>query len=285
MNGSSPSPVYRSFGPSPALRRFAEAIWVQHCAPTPDAEPTTIVPTGRVDLVFCYRDRFARAGDGGLDTLPAAHAVGQRRQPLVVRSMGGTGIVILRLKPWGARALFGEEILNCGDHIVDLELLWGRAPVEGLLDRLAAASIRQRARIADAFVVERVKHERIDPLAPVAVDAINCGWGRQSIARLADRFDLGRRQFNRRFTRAIGASPKQISRVLRAQKALVCLRSGVDVSTVIDRCGFSDQSHLIRDVVAHAGKKPGELIRLAPSGPHRFFNANGVDAFCGMTYL
>jgi transcriptional regulator GlxA family with amidase domain len=89
-----------------------------------------------------------------------------------------------------------------------------------------------------------------------SINTINRGWGRDSVDTVARHFELGRRQFNRRFTRSIGASPKQMSQVLRAQKAIACLRAGVDVQDVVDRCGFTDQSHLIRDVVNHSNRRP-----------------------------
>ena len=66
MNGSSPSPTYRTFNPGAQLRDSVEVIWDQECSPVPNAEPTTIVPTGRVecasvfyvdgfvDVLWCY---------------------------------------------------------------------------------------------------------------------------------------------------------------------------------------------------------------------------------------
>jgi len=286
MNESSPLPEYRRFVPSPALGRYAEAIWVQHSVPTPDALPTTVLPSGRIDLVLHYGDRFARIADGTREPLPRAQAVGQQQRPLVVQALGTTGIVIVRLKPWGASALFGADLGATSNRIIDLEQVWGRYSIHELLERLATAtSMAQRARLADGFVARRLLHEDVDRLAVAAVGAINAGWGRQPIAVLAQRFGLGRRQFNRRFTSAVGAAPKQLSRVLRTQKAVACLRAGVATQAVIERCGYSDQSHFIRDVVAHYGRRPQELVRLAPSAPHRYFNCGDVNAFCGMTYL
>jgi len=105
------------------------------------------------------------------------------------------------------------------------------------------------------------------------------------VTALAARFGLGRRQFHRRFARAVGTGPKQLSQVLRAQKAAACLQAGIDTQQIIERCGYSDQSHFIRDVVRYCGKRPGELAALAPSSARRFFNARDVGAYCGMTYL
>jgi transcriptional regulator GlxA family with amidase domain len=145
--------------------------------------------------------------------------------------------------------------------------------------------MRDRAHRVEEFVAGRIVRGGADRLVVAALDAINAGWGREPVASLARRFDLGRRQFNRRFTRSVGASPKQLSRLLRAQKAIACLLAGDAVDAVVDRCGFSDQSHFIRDVVAHSGRRPGDLARLVPSRPSCFFNSCNVDAFCGMAYL
>jgi AraC-like DNA-binding protein len=218
--------------------------------------------------------------------MPQCHVVGQQDRPLFLNATGRTGIVIVRFKPWGASALFGDTLPELKNSIIDLELLWGQSSMSTLVERVTTAtSHRKQAEIVGNFVTSLLFPEKPDKLSMASVAIINQSWGRRRIEDIAGEFGLGRRQFNRRFTQTVGTSPKQMSTVLRAQKAIACIRSGRDVNDVIDQCGYSDQSHLIRNITAMSNKRPTELSRLRASRPHRYFNCPKLDTFCGTTYL
>jgi AraC-like DNA-binding protein len=286
MNGSLPPPRYKQYRPSAGLRDFVEVIWVQECEAVQAGTPTTIVPTGRVELIFHYGDPFVQLQGNSEQIMARCHVVGQQKRPIVLNATGTTGIVIVRFKPWGAFTLLGNVLADINNRLVDLELIWSRIALDDLVNRLIAAPTpRTRAGIVDAFVLSQLQSHHVDGLSVESVNTINRVWGRETVTSIASHFDLGRRQFNRRFTKNIGASPKQLSRVLRAQKAIACIRAGLDVQDVIGRCGFSDQSHLIRDVVDHSNRSPAELTNLATSNACSFFNTSEVSAFCGTTYL
>lgn len=285
-NGSSLAPRYEQYRPSAVLRDFVEVIWVQDCGPCAEVTPSNVVPTGRVELIFHFGDPFLQLIGNRKHVMARCHVVGQRKKPILLQSTGRTGIVIVRFRPWGAPALMGELLPELNERLVDLELIWGKQVVEDLTCRLySAQSGSARARIVDSFLQSRIGNASVDRLSQASIGAINNGWGRETIESIARRFDLGRRQFNRRFTRSVGASPKQLSQVLRAQKAVACLRNGMGVLDVVERCGFTDQSHLIRDVVKHSDRRPGELKRMTGSAAGKFFNSSELSAFCGTTYL
>ena len=286
MNVSSTVPVYRQYKPSPRLREFVEILWVQECGPTPGAPPTTVVPTGRVELIFHYGDSYVQIDGDRRDLMPRCHVVGQQKNPIILDAVGSTGIVIVRFKPWGAFSMFGDALADLNNKIVDLELLWGRRVLDELQEQLGIATTqRERAAIVDAFVVSRLLPPDADRLAVPFVSAINEKWGRGRIDAVAREFNIGRGQFYRRFSRCIGASPKQMSNVVRVQKAIACIRAGGNVHDVVGRCGYADQSHLIHDVVNHSRKRPGELVGVGASSADRFFNSADVSVFCGVTYL
>jgi len=286
MNGSSITPLYRQYPPSDSLRDCVEVIWVQECGESSLSRHSTIIPTGRVELIFHYGDPFVQLINDNRDRMARCHIVGQQKGPLMVKATGRTGIVIVRFRPWGAFALLGNLLQDINDQVVDLELIWKRSELDRLLsDLFHASSAANRAQIVDSFVRSRRVKDQVDRLSMESIHTINRCWGRDRVEHIARSFSLGRRQFNRRFTRSIGASPKQMSQVLRAQKAITCLRSGIDVHEVVDRCGFTDQSHLIRDVVSHSSRRPTELLQLPESNSSRFFNTREVSAFCGLTYL
>ena len=286
MNGSLASPTYRRYEPSPQLREFIEVVWLQESGPTPGALPTTIVPTGRVELILHYGDPYVQWLDDELQPMPMCHVVGQQKSPITLNATGSSGIAVVRFRPWGAFAFFGGLLAEISNQLVDLGLLWGRSRIDSLLCQLqTAATPRSRIQIVENFLWSRLAHADVDGLSLEAVKMINANWGRSRVADTAREFNLGRRQFNRRFTRSIGASPKQLSRVLRAQKAIACIRAGKNPHDVVDWCGYVDQSHLIREVVAHSNRRPSDLRFQSSSNADQYFNSTNVDDYCGTTYL
>ncbi len=69
---------------------------------------------------------------------------------------------------------------------------------------------------------------------------------------------MSSRQLQRRFSAAVGLSPKQFARVRRLREALLHLVEESDVSwaAVAAELGFADQAHLIREFSALAGLPP-----------------------------
>ena len=286
MNGTFGTRRYQSYRPTPRLREIVEAIWIQESPAVPGCEPTTIVPTGRVELIFHYGEPFVQHINGCTETMALCHVVGQQRQPIVLNSTGTTGIAIVRFTPWGAYSVFGDALADLTGRLVDLDLIWSPGKLANLQQQLLeSCNHRERARHAEAFVAERLRDDTPDRLSTASVHAINRSWGRRRVTEIAGDFELGRRQFARRFTRRIGASPKQVSCVLRAQKAITCVRAGMGTHDIVARCGYADQSHFIRDVTTHTGLSPSRLAALTASSAHRYFNSNDVEQFCGMTYL
>ena len=286
MNGTFGHRRYRSYRPAPRLREIIEAIWIQESPAIPDCQPTTIVPTGRVELIFHYGEPFIQHVGGSTETMAMCHVVGQQRHPIVLNSTGKMGIAIVRFTPWGAYSLFGDALADLTGRLVDLQLIWNPGKLANLQQQLfEARNHRERAQRVEHFVTQRLFDTKLDRLSTASVHAINRSWGQRRVTEIASDFELGRRQFTRRFTRRIGASPKQVSCVLRAQKAIACVRKGIEVQDIVGRCGYADQPHFVRDITTHTGLSPSGLAALQASSAHRYFNSSDIDQFCGITYL
>ena len=80
------------------------------------------------------------------------------------------------------------------------------------------------------------------------------------VSSLADIACLSKRQYERIFSETVGMNPKEYSRVVRFQKALWLMQNGEkNYAGIAYACGFSDQSHFIRDFKAMSGYTPRSL--------------------------
>ena len=278
--------AYHHFGPSDCCRTIIEEIWVQEGPAEPEAEPTTILPRGRVELVIHYGDPFELMTDAGPTKISPAQIVGQQHRPVSVRASGKTGIVIVRFYPWGASTLTPQPLSEFTNSRVDLCDVWSESVVARLTDSVRSAETPpDRAAAVDAFVCSAIRGKEVDAACKTSIDLMNQNWGRPRIDSIAQNLGLSRRQLTRRFSNGTGTSPKKMSRLLRAQKAVTCIRNGLDVHDVIELCGYVDQSHLIHDVVSHTGKRPSELAAKKNTSLDNYFNAADANDFCGLAYL
>jgi AraC-like DNA-binding protein len=137
---------------------------------------------------------------------------------------------------------------------------FGDCEIAALPERLAAARDWD-ARLA---LVESVMVRRLCA-APAGEPGVDWAYGeiiRRSgkirIGALAQRLGWSRRRLVERFRLDCGLAPKAIARVARfsAAHAMAAAAEPRDWADIAVACGYSDQSHLIREFAAFAGVGP-----------------------------
>lgn len=73
--------------------------------------------------------------------------------------------------------------------------------------------------------------------------------------------DVSMRTVRRRFLQSTGLTPKQITQIDRALRAMALLTSGVPILDVVYDLGYADQPHLTRSLRRFIGQTPGEIMR------------------------
>ncbi|MFF2307335.1 helix-turn-helix transcriptional regulator [Streptomyces sp. NPDC058128] len=99
----------------------------------------------------------------------------------------------------------------------------------------------------------------MSPEVAAAWQTIVARRGRIRIADLAASCGCSHKLLRSRFTAQIGLTPKRAAMLVRFDHAARALRAGHSPSNVALACGYSDQPHLHRDVLALAGCTPGAL--------------------------
>ena len=93
---------YQEYLPSPQCARVVETYWVLEGQATGSRD--TIIPDGRIELVFHYGGEFWRHSAGAPDLRqPGSLLVGQMIAPVVLAPKGGAGVAAIRLRPAAAR--------------------------------------------------------------------------------------------------------------------------------------------------------------------------------------
>jgi AraC-like DNA-binding protein len=261
------SRVYRELSPPADLAPWVRCVWV---ATDPAGDETRwVVPDGCLDLMWLGGELVV----AGPDDLPHRY----RPRPSTASVMG------VRFQPGRAGPLLREQPERLRNQRVACSAL-GPAVVDALDDRLAAATdpagvlalltAEVRARAAGAA--------EPDAVGTAAAELLLASGGRLTMGGLATELAVSERHLRRRATEALGYGPKTFARIVRFQRALDLLGSGQPPAAVAALAGYADQAHLTREVVALAGRTPGEVHRPAcvartpePADPGRFVQEPG----------
>jgi len=220
----------------------------------------TILPGTGVSLVVNFGDSWA-AGRSLVRSslLPRVCVIGSVTQARILRLSTRVQAIGAVIPPALTMSAFGVAPSELVDRIVPLEELWTSCEVEELLDAISPLALRpQVAGLRDAVVsrLERA-HDR-DQLADMTSRLIVRHRGHISIDHIARRHGVSRKQVARRFSSAIGMTPKLFARVTRFQALVHALLSS-DVShwvSVAPSLGFYDQAHMINEFRGFAGAPP-----------------------------
>jgi AraC-like DNA-binding protein len=205
---------------------------------------------------------------------------GLHQRPVYVLQPSHETGVQMAVHPLAARALLGVPAseLTQMDHGADV---LGAAAVE-MHERLREQeSWPRRFEMLAAFLRQRAEDAgRCAEVRPEVAEAWKwMAWhgGAGSLDGMARHVALSRRQLTTLFRQEVGASPKQVSRVMRFERAQRVVTRAVadgsppDLSQIAARCGFYDHSHLVRDFRQYTGLSPSGWI----AEEHRNIQAGG----------
>jgi AraC-like DNA-binding protein len=82
------------------------------------------------------------------------------------------------------------------------------------------------------------------------------------IADVAAAVGVSHGHLDREFTRVVGLSPRRLARLLRVERLLAAIEPGsaVQWADLAADLGWTDQSHMIRDIKRHTGVTPSAYL-------------------------
>ena len=265
---------YREIQPTARLRPFVKIFWTLE-QDDDGAAPQRIVPDGCPELILNWGQPFESFENGQWRRQPRCFLAGQIDGPLILRPKGPARVLGIRFHPDGAARVFPEPM-----H----ELRGRFTPVEDLSTELSR-NLEDALDASDPFAdVEAAlfsaarTSRRGDPLIAEAVRRITVARGPFEIAGLARELGLSPRQFERRFSFAVGLAPKLFCRIQRFSNVFRALKDpSCDWAGTALRCGYYDQAHLIRDCKGFSGSTPAILLAKDADLARHFYQRFGMS--------
>jgi AraC-like DNA-binding protein len=205
--------------------------------------------------------------EGEVLTLPPRFVVGGLGRALQLVPEGPVDVVGLHLPP-GCACLLGTSAAAMRERVVALAEV---APaLDAALTRWAQEGAAQEGLWA---LLAAHLTPRCDGLVCRAAQAL-AQEGR-GVAQVAGALGVSRRQLTRRFTEAVGVTPRDFVRFARFSRAwrAAAMEPGASWAALAAEAGYADQPHLDRDFRSLAGAPPSRVFSGGPPveatvGPH-----------------
>ena len=277
------SVVYTEMRATPSLGGVVRCYWsIEGDVPPGRSVMNRVLPDGCMDVIFNLGD----APTGEIGALPEpGYVVGTMPEAIVVGMTGRVEMMGVRFEPGAAGAYLGiaapeltarstglSDVRRGAPELAERVAIAGDTAVPGFASgglaagaaRVARARLRQRAGVLDEVITSTLRTEP-DPLVAAAVRLIEASRGAIAVSEIERRLGVSPRTLTRRFTAAVGISPKMACRVARLQYAASAIRGapGESLARIAVRTGFSDQPHLNRDFAALARISPARFAREA----------------------
>jgi len=254
---------YQTFEPDQDLAAFIKCYWTLESPKEEMPEKQIIVPDGCMEMIFHYGDLYKQYFDNGNSiTQPRCFVIGQLTRPLEIEPTGETGIFSIRFHPEGFLPFTSIPIKAMENTAVSLEKLFGNDGQEIEQQIINANSTSERIELIEIFLLNRLTDiENIDRIVKSTVETIITANGQLSVDELSTLTQVNRRQLLRKFSSAIGLSPKQLSRTFRLQSALKMLLNDQfsNLAHLAYENEYYDQAHFIKEFKEFTGSTPKEF--------------------------
>lgn len=254
---------YQTFEPNQNLAKLVKCYWTLESPKEEVPEKQTIVPDGCMEMVFHYGDLYKQYIENGSSIIqPKCFVIGQLTRPLEIEPTGVTGIFSVRFHPNGFLPFATIPIKEMENTAVTLEKLFGKYGKEIEQKILKANTTLERIKLIEIFLFFRLTDtETIDRIVKSTVETILTANGQLSIDELSKQTNINRRQLERKFSSAIGLSPKQLSKTIRLQATLKMLlnKKFTSLTALAYENEYYDQAHFIKDFKELTGFTPKEF--------------------------
>ncbi|SNY94985.1 helix-turn-helix domain-containing protein [Flagellimonas pacifica] len=256
---------YQTYQPHPDLESLVSCYWSLEVPASDNPQQQRIIPDGKIEMVFIFGDDIKRyTTDNNFILQPRAFVLGQILEPFCVEPTGYVNSFSISFYPFGFANFMEEPIKILANKETPIEKLFGKDVAEKLEHEMVWAKDTQvRIAIAEKFLLNRLSEaSTVDSIVKSTVETLLATKGNTSISNIVKDDPSKRRQLERKFSKQIGISPKQLGKVIRLQSALKMLLSeeGDNLTKIAYKSEYYDQAHFIKDFREFTGISPKEFL-------------------------
>ncbi len=256
---------YKTYQPHSDLGSLIKCYWTLEVQAEVGAQRQRIIPDGCLEMFFILGDDVKRyTSEDEFIIQPRLMVLGQITQPLFIEPTGYVKCFAIRFYPYGFANFVSTPIKDLANKETPLTFLFGEETANELGEKITKAEdTKARIKIIENFFFKRLSDQvSIDKIVKATIDTMFLTSGNTAIKEMLKNDISKRRQLERKFTKQIGMSPKQLCKVIRLQTALKMMlnQQSESLAEIAYNSDYYDQAHFTKDFKEFTGTTPKEFF-------------------------
>ena len=222
-------------------------------------------PSGFCSMVFNLGDKYFLQNKKYPNLpVPNEFVAGQSIYSYKLSFHGNISIAGVVFKPAALATLFNLPTYEYTEERIDLKTVFKEKFVDDFVAQLKnAGEINAKVKLLEEFLLAHYERNHPGPdYIDYAANLIVEKNGMLQVSELMENVYMSRRNFERRFFKKVGLSPKYYARIRRIGHLmnLIAGKKKVDWSHVFSEYEFYDHSHFIKDFIEFTGRTPQQYL-------------------------
>lgn len=248
--------IYESTPPTSYLEQYIQSYW-RYQKDFRDGAIETIFPDSSYVLIWVNQGTLLVNGT----EMPKLYVGGQATSPISLSAHGLVELWATRFLPWGFAPFADSRRIAAGSQIAASEVMGHEAAsaIEAILSKATAETFPQAL---DDYFLDRILKSRFnDDFLRQATEYLIQKTGKSQVKQLAEYCGKSLRSLERATLKSTGRTPLQNISLLRFEHArnILMANPGTPIGYIVEREGYTDQSHLIKEFRKYAGMTPGQF--------------------------
>ncbi|WP_166922028.1 helix-turn-helix domain-containing protein [Flavobacterium poyangense] len=173
-----------------------------------------------------------------------------------------TASLIVLFQETGASAFFKQPLHELFEESVSLDHFFAPLEISIVEERLALAKNNTtKIAVIEQYFSLKLQNIKPDFLVQNAITTIHTNNGTMRINKLAESLFISQDAFEKRFRKAVGASPKQFSSIVKMNAIISKNTESASFLDMAFENGFYDQAHFNKDFKLFTGQTPTDFFK------------------------
>lgn len=249
---------FDTYIPSDILKPYVKLLAIQEAA---EENTYNVLPDTGVVIGFQYKGKLSRLQNGQETALSISGVSGLADHSRTFKNSPDIGTILVFFREAGATAFFKQPLHELFRESVSLDNFMLRSELLCLEEQIAEAKKDlQRIAAVEHFLVSRMTSPEPDKLVLAALALIHKSRGNIRIKELTEQLHTSQSPLEKRFRKAVGASPKKFASIIRFKNAIQQYGKVSSLTELGYEAGFYDQAHFIKEFKTFTGDTPEKFF-------------------------
>lgn len=232
----------------------------------PDHSIERVIPTGNLFVLF-ELDGFTRHTYDN-ETLKSNNSYqkvwisGMHQDFISISAHQKSEMLVIQFKPYGAYPFFHFPINTLNEKVIHTQDMFGNELLELQLHILNEKQLEGKFECVENWLSQRYKQTKSPPSELILIIESIQSNSTENIKNLIEEYSKSQKHLIDQFKKYAGLTPKYLQRIFRFNELLqhIHQKDNFEWAHVALDCGYTDQSHFIKEFKHFCGINPKDFI-------------------------